>query len=363
MNGLEQERNRGRRFALRLLFVAVASVWGMLVWRAITPPAIVNVKLVPPQDLVLCGAGTLRRLAPPHESVPIDAFYIDRYEVRERDYENFLREVPSHPSPPHWPERRGDPRDRDLPMIWVSLVDARAFARHYGKRLPTCDEWEWAAIADRRTPFPWGRLSDDAKANTWELNLWRRTPTGLFRDGASAFGVYDMVGNVREWTESRALGYDELYFLRGGSFADPLITADRRTALETHTLVSREFTDWEVDPETKEFRGTTRVVREPRPIVEHLAGPDARSAHWGFRCVTDVHSYEKRQERQRRLQSHIENLGAKDPISYVLVTWPALRALRAARAEARPLIRACLQSRQDDTVRERLMSLLKEASP
>lgn len=359
----EQGRNRGRRFALRLLLVGVALLWGMLVWRAITPPANVNVKLVLPEDIVLCEAGTLRRLAPPNDSVSIQAFYIDRYEVRERDYEAFLREVPSHPAPPHWPERRGNPVDKDLPMIWVSLYDARAFARHYGKRLPTCDEWEWAAIADRRTPFPWGRLSEDAKANTWELNLWHRTPSGLFRDGASAFGAYDMVGNVREWTETRAAGFDDLYFLRGGSYADPLITADRITALETHALVSREFTDWKVDPETQETRGTTRVVREPRPLMESLAGPDARSAQWGFRCVTDVQEFERKRARDRKLLGHIEQLGAKDPISYVLVTWPSLRALRAAKAEALPLIQACLQSRQDATVRERLLSLLKEASP
>jgi hypothetical protein len=345
-----------------VLLVLAVLTWIILVWREISPPVKVNVTVEVPRNLVFCPAGTFRRLAPPHDLVQVREFYIDRIEVRESDYADFLLANPKHPKPPHWVDRTGVESDRDLPMTWVSLIDARAYAAWLGKRLPTSDEWEWAAVGDLKLPYPWGRLSGLPKANTLELGLGRRTPAGLFFEGASPFGALDMVGNVREWTETRSEGFDELYFLRGGSYVEPLTTADRRTVMDTHISFTREDIVYEVDPVTQTREPVTQLIRETKPLPEYLSGPKARSAQWGFRCVMEVEEYARREDRRHYLADQISRLGAKDPLSYLFETLPAMRVLKAAGAEARPLIEECLKNRQDDAVRSRLESLLPKRS-
>ena len=157
--------------------------------------------------------GTNERLAdegPQHE-VDLPAFYIDKFEVTNLQYKKYVDDV-GRRSPEHFDARMYPEGKADHPVTFVSWRDANRYCEWAGKRLPTDIEWEKAARgADGRT-FPWGNEFQMHAANTpvrWEnLNMEGDTsPVGAFEAGVSPYGVYDMSGNVWEWTASWYLQY------------------------------------------------------------------------------------------------------------------------------------------------------------
>lgn len=122
------------------------------------------------------------------------------------------------------------------PINCVTFEQARRYCAFAGKRLPTEEEWEYAARGDDGRIYPWGGYVPTANAcwsgagNDLGVGDRRSTcPVGSFPAGASPFGLQDMAGNVMEWTGS---GYSARYDLprdpatpvyRGGawSHSDP----------------------------------------------------------------------------------------------------------------------------------------------
>ena len=99
----------------------------------------------------------------------------------------------------------------DHPVTCVDWRDAERYCAWAGKRLPTEEEWEWAARnGPRATPFPWGREAPADRA-CWSgegNGAGRRDgtcPVGSHPAGDLAAGVKDLAGNVREWTSGRAV--------------------------------------------------------------------------------------------------------------------------------------------------------------
>jgi formylglycine-generating enzyme required for sulfatase activity len=134
--------------------------------------------------------------------VCLDPYYIGKYEVTFEQYDQFARATDRTP-----------PDDEDWgrglrPAINVNVYDALNFAkwlsrktgRHY--RLPTEVEWEHAARAGGTTSFPWGddigtnRANCDGCGSPWDDE--RTAPVGSF--APNAWGLYDVAGNVGEWT-------------------------------------------------------------------------------------------------------------------------------------------------------------------
>jgi formylglycine-generating enzyme required for sulfatase activity len=145
--------------------------------------------------------------------VDVGAFGIDAYDVTNGDYLAFVRE--GGPVPTNWFERDGawwlhamfD--DLPLPLSWpvyATQEQAEAFARWSGARLPTEAEFHRAAYgtpAGVERPQPWGDAPPDPGRHG---NFgWRRydpEPVGRSPEGASAWGIEDLVGNGWEWTST-----------------------------------------------------------------------------------------------------------------------------------------------------------------
>jgi formylglycine-generating enzyme required for sulfatase activity len=122
---------------------------------------------------------------PQHKVCP-DDFYIDRYEVTQADYEKTMNKNPS--------VFGGCP---ECPVEYVSWNEAKAYCEKIGKRLPTEAEWEYAARGRSESRYYWGNALDTASV-WYGANSQNRThPVGQRRP--NAYGLYDMLGNVREW--------------------------------------------------------------------------------------------------------------------------------------------------------------------
>ena len=190
--------------------------------------------LIPAGEFTMGTDDRLPDEGPAHK-VSLPAYYIDKYEATNLQYKKF-NDATNRRSPSHFINRTYPKGKADHPVTFVSWYDAKAYCEWAGKRLPTDAEWEKAARGTDARIFPWGNEFDDNKANTplrWEA-LKRdgdTTPVGSFPGGVSPYGLYDMSGNVWEWTASWYLpypgnkrkteNYGEKYkVLKGGSWWD-----------------------------------------------------------------------------------------------------------------------------------------------
>ena len=164
----------------------------------------------------------------PQQEVDLEAFYIDEFEVTNADYQKFI-DATGHPVPRHWETRKYPEGEDNLPVVYVNWKDANAYCRWAGKRLPTEIEWEKAARGTDARIWPWGNEFDITKCNVESWEGSGPKPVGSYSQCVSPYGVYDMAGNVWEWTDSWYDAYPGSTFkseefgqkyrvLRGGSW-------------------------------------------------------------------------------------------------------------------------------------------------
>lgn len=154
----------------------------------------------------------------PKHPVTIKPFFMDKYEVSNKQFVQFVRET-NYKTEGKWQQYAGKDR-QDHPVINVSWNDASAFASWAGKRLPFEAEWEYAARGGKNVKwFPWGNSPDSSCANYrhqgesfWEgvirLLGGRKMNTqtvGSYKP--NGYGLYDMCGNVSEWCEDDHKSY------------------------------------------------------------------------------------------------------------------------------------------------------------
>lgn len=174
----------------------------------------------------------LARERPAHV-VDLDAFYISKLEITNREWRRF-RDDPGYDDPAVWPSGRVVPRDQipywtqannhgggtpgsdDYPVIGVNWDAATAYcawlSAKTGKRyrLPTEAEWEKAARGPDARRYPFGQDIDRQRANYVGAQAFDTVqPAGHFAAGASPYGALDMAGNVYEWTQD---WYDRDYY-------------------------------------------------------------------------------------------------------------------------------------------------------
>jgi formylglycine-generating enzyme required for sulfatase activity len=210
-----------------------------------------------PGDRFVYGSNEGDRDEYPEQVLSLDDYYIDKYEVSNRNYLKFVEATNARP-PRSWVDGAFGEKEGDLPVM-VSYYEAEAYAKWAGKRLPTEEEWEkaargtglkvdkkpdetWSTVRIPRL-YPWGTKFNPDRANSrefWEnpragKEIKGKYGTGLLPvnsfegAGDSPYGVVNMAGNAAEWTASWYRAYKGNSYLnkkfgtqykvvRGGSF-------------------------------------------------------------------------------------------------------------------------------------------------
>jgi eukaryotic-like serine/threonine-protein kinase len=228
------------------------------------PPIRIEQKLFPPDQMpnqmVFVPGGDYRLVAwarPTDTRLRLDDFFIDRYEVSNREYREFInaggylkRQYWKYPfvkdgKTLSWEEASNEFKDRtgltaprswtnqnfpegkaDYPVTDISWYEAAAYAAFRGKQLPTIFQWEKAARNGQASALgnymPWGLFyPGDTVEGRANFNNNGTTAVNDLEFGMSPFGAYNMAGNVSEWTENDS---SEGFIATGGGWGDPLYT-------------------------------------------------------------------------------------------------------------------------------------------
>lgn len=288
----------------------------LAVWLTLSLAACRQPLLVPaPQDrMVLIPAGEFLMGSPegsdsfsderPQRRVFLSAYRMDRLEVTNADYEQFVKAT-GHPSPINrnpavtlWEHGRPLAGSEQHPVVNVSWHDAVAYCRWAGKRLPTEAEWEKAARGTDGRIYPWGNRWDHALANHagywagqtlefkdgaewkafWMLGEGARIskerglkgevltlPVGSFPNGASPYGLLDMAGNASEWVQD---WFEPYYYLKAPQ-ADP-------KGPDGMLLKVARGGSW------------LKPAKSMRAADRDYGYPDDRPSGTGFRCAMDA---------------------------------------------------------------------------
>lgn len=198
-----------------------------------TPVATASQMPEPPSGMVFIPGGTFTMgrdrtnggdeyESPAHE-VTVKAFFIDRYEVTREQYKRCV-DADKCRAPFGWSDNTYPANTGRWPVTGVTWEDAVNYAAAVGKRLPSEEEWEFAAGRGQETRYPWG--------DTWlrkaNVNTQTLTEVGQYEQ---YFGLFDIIGNAQEWTTSEWKQYpdktdfiktnervERLRVIRGGSY-------------------------------------------------------------------------------------------------------------------------------------------------
>jgi len=260
------------------------------------PPGMVS---VPAGDFMMGSTpGNINEL--PVHAVHLDAFWIDKYEVTNAQFKQFMdaggytaqafwsaagwsaRVSNGWTQPAHWNtgNYHSGPAWPEFPVVGVSWYEAEAYANFAGKRLPTEAEWEKAARSTDQRTYPWGEGIDGSRANysgsgdPYEGNEGVTTPVGFYdgrlypspsfqtADSPSPYGAYDMAGNVLEWVVD---WYQSDYYSASPPSNPPGPVSGSYRVQRGGAWASR----------TSELRSACR----------HGSNPNGRNEYIGFRCA------------------------------------------------------------------------------
>ncbi len=158
----------------------------------------------------------------------VKSFWIDKYPVTNAQFKKFLDATHYQPQDAlnflnEWKNGTYAAGSENKPVTWVSLEDARAYASWAGKRLPHEWEWQYAAQGTDGRNYPWGNSWNADAVPVPDKGRTMRGPDAVdaHPQGASPFGVMDLVGNVWQWTEEFQDEHTRGGILRGGSYYQP----------------------------------------------------------------------------------------------------------------------------------------------
>jgi len=182
-----------------------------------------------PSGEFLIGSNQGPEISRPEFRLKLSSFYLDQTEVSNQQYAAYLRKF-RHQAPPHWRGGQFAHGENELPVVNVNWQDAKRYCQTQGKRLPSESEWEKAFRGPNGNFYPWPGTSFSSDfSRTVESGV--RGPRSVSEPGKdiSSYGVKQMAGNVREWTDSSLQSYPGSRYrspkinkekvIRGGSWA------------------------------------------------------------------------------------------------------------------------------------------------
>jgi formylglycine-generating enzyme required for sulfatase activity len=169
--------------------------------------------------LIKIPGGTFKS-GPNGQSVNVDEFYINKFEVTNKEFKKFKKDF-------KYPAGKDN-----YPVAEVTYFDAEGYCKSVGERLPTKLEWEKAARGTDGRIYPYGNDYDSDKANTFDSGTGDTVAVGSYKNGKSPYGIMDMSGNVSEWVASWGDANKKYRLLMGGSFFDD----DSRTKVYSHNI-------------------------------------------------------------------------------------------------------------------------------
>jgi formylglycine-generating enzyme len=155
----------------------------------------------------------------PEHKVVLGAYYVDQHEVTVRQFNLHVKETGKKPVKPRTAKGEVEPISPgdDLPATNITWSEAKAYCEWAGKDLPTEAQWEAAARTTDGRLYPWGSSSP-----TWSRPRVPRQvdPVMSFPLDQSPYGVYDLAGNVWEYTRD---WFDSKYYqtLKGQTADNP----------------------------------------------------------------------------------------------------------------------------------------------
>lgn len=205
--------------------------------NAVTPtpavsPASVKAEMVAiPGGILKMGRNDGDPRERPEHPVKVDSFLMDKTEVTNAEYYEFVQAAGYPTIPNHWVNNKYVEGTGMKPVSFVSVEDAEAFARWRSARdgvtyrLPTEAEWEYAARnGEKGDQYPWGNTTGVRQNSVMGVAGSEPADVGSKPGGQNAWGVVDLIGNVWEWTSSEISLYP-------GSKAEKIIKKPERTVV------------------------------------------------------------------------------------------------------------------------------------
>jgi len=164
-------------------------------------------------------------------------------------------------------ERALDGRE---PVQHICYWEAEAFARWAGGRLPSEAEWEkaaaWDPLTGSRRDYPWGNEAPTSQYANLGGQLWGPAPVGWYREGASAYGVEQMLGDVYEWTRSSFEAYPGFNAFPYKEYSEVFFGGPYRvlkgSSWAIDSLVARNsYRNWDL-PQRRQIFAGVRVARD-----------------------------------------------------------------------------------------------------
>ena len=251
----------------------------------------------PPKDMKLIPAGEFLigshegdDIEKPVHSVYVDAFYMDKYEVTNEQYAEFLNAKRKHVDAGKTWYRIGEEDARieyvnrvyrvkvgykNHPVVEVSWYGAMAYAKWKGKRLPTEAEWEKASRGNLvGIKYPWGNSIDSTQAN-YNQNIGDTTTVGKYQ--VNGYGLYDMAGNVWEWCLDE---YNESFYA----------ISPRHNPIAGASGIERVVKHFTRVNTPRVMRGGSWLPSERflRVAQRYYDAPSRANDNLGFRCASTV---------------------------------------------------------------------------
>lgn len=155
---------------------------------------------------------------------PMKSFWIDQNLVTNVEFQAFLLQSKYKPTDSqnflkHWQTKKMPDTLANFPAVYVSYEDAQNYCAWKGKRLPTEQEWQYAAQYPDAREYPWGKDFDSTKTTVGDGKI---SVVGKYPSGANALKINDLVGSVWQLTNDvYQNGSYKYIMLKGGSYFKP----------------------------------------------------------------------------------------------------------------------------------------------